>query len=244
MNQYSITLNDTVLDVYRFRYEPVDSNMYFIPLGELGLVFDPNVSEELPPLFEKFGTKRLQIILTHEHFDHTTGVEWLQAMMEARVFCQADCGRSISSDKGNNPKFVALVLRNKDLEDGGHRYEDFKASQKPYTLKADQTFTGKETFKVGSLVFDCYSTPGHSPGSACYILDGKYIFTGDSLIRDTPTVTRFKTSNAETFESVTRPFLQSLDKNMLVFPGHGEPFKIFEAKYLYLKFESSKLKMQ
>ena len=232
MNQYSIVHNDTELEVYRFRYEPVDSNMYFIPVGETGIIFDPNVSEELPPLLEKYGIKRLQIILTHEHFDHTTGVEWLQGMMEAPLFCQENAALSISSDKGNNPKFVALVLRNKDIEDGGHRYEDFKASLKPYTLKADEIFAGETEFCIGGLVFNCHHIPGHSPGSACYILDGKYIFTGDSLIRDTPTVLRFKTSNADKFERETRPFLRSLDKNMLVFPGHGEPFKINEAKYL------------
>ena len=232
MHLYKIETANTTLDVYRFQYEPVDSNMYFIPVGELGVVFDPNVSEELPPLFEQYGIRRLQIILTHEHFDHTTGVEWLQGMMEAPLFCQENTARSISSDKGNNPKFVALVLRNKDIEDGGHRYEDFKAQLKPYTLHADQTFAGEDTINVGGLTIHCYFTPGHSPGSACYIIDDKYIFTGDSLIENTPTVLRFKTSNADTFERITRPFLRSLDKKMLVFPGHGEPFKIRDAKFL------------
>lgn len=232
MNCYTISVDHTMLDVYRFRYEPVDSNMYFIPVGEVGIVFDPNVSNELPPLLKQFGINRLQIILTHEHFDHTTGVEWLQGMMDAPIFCQENTARSISSDKGNNPKFVALVLRNKDIEDGGHRYEEFMANLKTYTLTADKTFSGNETFTLGCITFNCYSTPGHSPGSACYIIDDKYIFTGDSLIQNTPTVLRFKTSNKDVFEQTTRPFLKSLDKNMLVFPGHGEPFKISESKYL------------
>ena len=221
-----------MLEVYRFRYEPVDSNMYFIPVGEEGFVFDPNINVDILPLFEKYGTKRIQIVLTHEHYDHTTGVEWLQEKMEAPVFCHERCALSISSDKGNNPKFVALVLKNKDREDGGHRYEDFKANYKPYTLKADKTYEDRGNIRVGDVSFECFYTPGHSPGSTCYILDGKYVFTGDSLIQNTPTVLRFKTSNKEVYERMTLPFLQSLDKNMLVFPGHGEPFKINEAKYL------------
>lgn len=221
-----------MLDVYRFRYEPVDSNMYFVPVRDTGIVFDPNVSEDLLPLLKQYDIKKLQIILTHEHFDHTTGVEWLQGLMEAPLYCQENAARSISSDKGNNPKFVALVLRTKDIEDGGHRYEEFMANLKTYTLKADKTFSGDVPFTVGPISFNCYSTPGHSPGSACYIIDNKYIFTGDSLIQNTPTILRFKTSNKDVFEKITRPFLQSLDKKMLVFPGHGEPFKITEAKYL------------
>ncbi len=220
------------MEIYRFRYEPVDSNMYFIPVGEEGFVLDPNINEAILPLFDKYGTKRIQIMLTHEHYDHTTGVEWLQEKMEAPIFCQERCAYSISSDKGNNPKFVALVLKNKDREDGGHRYEDFKANYKPYTLKADETYEERGIVRVSDVSFECFYTPGHSPGSTCYILDGKYVFTGDSLIQNTPTVLRFKTSNKEVFEQKTLPFLQSLDKNMLVFPGHGEPFKINEAKYL------------
>lgn len=232
MDRYTINVKNTMLEVYRFRYEPVDSNMYFIPIGEEGFVFDPNINEDILPLFEKYGTKRIQIVLTHEHYDHTTGVEWLQEKMEAPIFCQERCAYSISSDKGNNPKFVALVLKNKDREDGGHRYEDFKVNYKPYTLRADETYDERGNVRVGDVSFECFYTPGHSPGSTCYILDGKYVFTGDSLIQNTPTVLRFKTSNREVFEQKTLPFLQSLDKNMLVFPGHGEPFKINEAKYL------------
>ncbi len=233
MNQYTIPVGGLQLDVYVFIYEPVASNMYFIPVGDTGIVFDPNINEELPPLLERLGINRVQIILTHEHYDHTTGVEWLQGLIEASLFCHKACDDYISSDKGNNPKLVALVLNSKDSLDGGHRYDDFMASYVPYKLKADRVFQDSEELRVGDCSFQCISTPGHSPGSACYILDDKYIFTGDSLIQNTPTILRFRESNKSLYESITRPFLNTLDKNMLVFPGHGEPFKIKDAKYLY-----------
>ncbi len=232
MNHHTISVGHVQYDVYLFVYEPVASNMYFIPVGETGIVFDPNINEGLLPLFEQYGIKRLQIILTHEHYDHTTGVEWLQQRMETSVFCHQDCAKYISSENGNTPRLVAMALRTKDLADGGHRCEDFMAKYKPYVLKADNVFTYQEKLTIEKLTFECYSTPGHSPGSACYIIDGKYIFTGDSLIQNAPTITRFRTSNNETYENVTRPFLRSLDKEMIVLPGHGEPFKIKEAKYL------------
>ena len=232
MKHTTISVGGLQLDVYVFVYEPVASNMYFIPIGETGIVFDPNINEKLPLLLEHLGIKQVQIILTHEHYDHTTGVEWLQSIIPAPVFCHKDCAHYISSEKGNTPRLVAMALKTKDMADGGHRCEEFMAQFKPYILKADRTFIGAEKINVDTVSIDCYSTPGHSPGSACYIIDGKYIFTGDSLIQESPTITRFKTSNNETFEKVTRPFLRSLDKNMLVFPGHGEPFIIKDAKYL------------
>lgn len=220
------------MEIYRFRYEPVDSNMWFIPVGSSGFVFDPNISEDLLPIFKKNGTTKVQIVLTHEHYDHTAGVQWLQNQIEAKVFCQEDCSKYIASGKGNSPRLVAMALKTKDLVDGGHRCDDFMAAYRPYALKADETFDEKGKVVIDDVSFDCYSTPGHSPGSACYILDDKYVFTGDSLIQNTPTILRFRTSNKDSYERVTMPFLRLLDKNMLVFPGHGEPFKINEARYL------------
>lgn len=232
MHQYTVFVHDKPLDIYRFRYEPVDSNMWFIPIGDSGFVFDPNISEELLESFKMLGTTHVQIVLTHEHYDHTTGVEWLKSNIEAKLFCQQNCAKYISSDRGNSPNLVALVLRTKDSTDGGHRYDDFMATYKPYKLSAEETFAEQGNVAIDNVSFECYSTPGHSPGSACYILDKQYVFTGDSLIQNTPTILRFRTSNRDDYEKVTLPFLKSLDKNMLVFPGHGEPFKINEAKFL------------
>lgn len=232
MHQYTISVHNLPLEIYRFRYEPVDSNMWFIPVGSSGFVFDPNISEDLLPIFKKNGTTKVQIVLTHEHYDHTAGVQWLQNQIEAKVFCQEDCSKYIASGKGNSPRLVAMALKTKDLVDGGHRCDDFMAAYRPYALKADETFDEKGKVVIDDVSFDCYSTPGHSPGSACYILDDKYVFTGDSLIQNTPTILRFRTSNKDSYERVTLPFLRLLDKNMLVFPGHGEPFKINEARYL------------
>jgi len=233
MYHYQVTIENNPLEIYRFPYEPVDSNMFFLPSGETGIVFDPNENDELLSAFDQHGTRHIVIVLTHEHYDHTNGTRWLQSKIESELFCQQECANTISVEKGNGPKLVAFVLAARDAEDGGHRYEDFKASMKHYSLQADITFDKEDELIVGNIHLKCYSTPGHTPGSAIYLLGDKYVFTGDSLIQNTPTILRFKESDKAQYETVTRPFLKSLDKNMLVFPGHGEPFNINEAKYLY-----------
>ena len=232
MYRYQIPIGDEVLEIYRFRYEPVDSNMYFIPIGETGIVIDPNINEELLGLFKKKGTKKVQIILTHEHYDHTSGVLWLIDIIENSLLCQEACARSIASKKGNNPMLVAFVLAKMDREDGGHRYENFKKTYLRYTLTADDFFVDNFRIRIGNIKIQCIPTPGHTPGSACYLIMNQMIFTGDSLIQNTPTITRFPESNRRAYNTQTLPFLKSLDKNILVFPGHGNPFKITEAKYL------------
>lgn len=232
MTHHQVKVNNTSWMVYRFPYEPVDSNMFFIPDGETGIVFDPNENEELLKLFQEYGTKHIVIVLTHEHYDHTNGTPWLQSKIESKIFCQTNCADSIASKRGNDPKLVAFVLAAKDSKDGGHRYKDFKSAFKKYTLQADETFEGEGILKVGGIEMKCYSKPGHSPGSTIFIWGEQYVFTGDSLIQNSPTVLRFPESDRNLYNNITRPFLKSLDKNMLVFPGHGEPFIINEAKYL------------
>lgn len=232
MDHYQIEIGNKLTDVYRFPYEPIASNMFFIPSGNTGIVFDPNENDKLLCAFEKHKTKYITIVLTHEHYDHTNGTSWLQSKIDSKLFCQQECAKSIALTKGNEPKLVALVLASRDAEDGGHRYDDFKASYKRYSLHADYTFDKEYTLNVGHIKLKCFSTPGHSPGSAIYILEDKYVFTGDSLLQNTPAILRFPKSDAKIYEEVTLPFLNSLDKNMLAFPGHGEPFKIVEAKTL------------
>ena len=233
MYHYQVNIGNETFEIYRFPYEPVDSNMFFIPSGETGIVFDPNENDELLNVFEKYGTKHIVIVLTHEHYDHTNGTLWLQSRIASKLFCQVDCASAIATEKGNEPKLVSIVLAARDAEDGGHRYEDFKESMKHFTLQADITYEGEFDLVVGNIRLKCYSMPGHTPGSSIYILGDKYVFTGDSLIQNTPTILRFRESDKNVFEAKTRPFLKSLDKSVLVLPGHGDPFKINEAKYLY-----------
>lgn len=219
-------------DVYRFPFELVDENMYFIPSGDTGIVIDPNENEELLTVFEQHGTNNIVIILTHEHYDHTIGVEWLQSRIKNKLLCQKACADIISSEKGNDPKTLGYILTLRDAMDGGHRREEFLSVARSYTLHADETFTEEMVFIQGDLKIKCVHTPGHSPGSALLFL-GDNVFTGDSLIQHTPTIVHLPGSDRTIYKQETKPYLQSLDKDMMVFPGHGEPFKICEAKFLY-----------
>ena len=232
MDQYQASCGDKKLDVYRFPFELVDANMYFIPSGDTGIVIDPNENEELLFIFEKCGTKRVVIVLTHEHYDHTIGVIWLQSKIETKLFCHKACAEAIATEKGNDPKTLGIILTIRDAADGGTRRDEFMAVAKRYVLHADETFDDVCDFRIGDITLKCYPAPGHSPGSALYLLDGKYIFTGDSLIQDTPTILRLPGSDRMIFKKITEPFLKSLNEEMTVFPGHGNPFRIEEATYL------------
>lgn len=232
MYQYRVNVDGKERIVYRFPFELVDSNMYFIPSGETGIVIDPNENEELLRVFGLYGTKRVMIALTHEHYDHTTGVAWLQSKIATRLFCHKECAEIIATEKGNNPKTLGYILTLRDAVDSGSRRDDFMATAKRYVLYADETFEGEYTFVVGDLSLRCVSAPGHSPGSVLYFLGDNIVFTGDSLIQHTPTIVHLPRSDRKAFKQFTRPYLQSLDKNMMAYPGHGEPFRLKDSQFL------------
>jgi glyoxylase-like metal-dependent hydrolase (beta-lactamase superfamily II) len=224
-------LNDTYL-VYRVLFVPVKSNMYILIKGSEAIVIDPCVSEDAFMLLKENRVNHVSILLTHEHYDHTNGVMWMQSIVASTLYCQKDCAASISIEKRNNPTLVALVLADQDKVDGGNRYKEFRKSFQPYSLKADVTFDNDVEWNIGGFRIKGVSTPGHSPGSCFYFIDERVAFSGDSLLEDKNVILTFRNGSEADYEKRTRPYLKSLDKDIMLLPGHGDPFLIQDAKFL------------
>lgn len=112
----------------------------------------------------------------------------------------------------------------------------------PFYGQADLSFLGTE-LHAGSIAIAIYHTPGHTAGSACFLI-GPYFFTGDSLFEDT--VGRIKAASLEEskkkmarliseLQAATRP----LPDETLVLPGHGQSFNLgrVRASHPFLKKE-------
>lgn len=81
-----------------------------------------------------------------------------------------------------------------------------------------QTVNEGDRIKVGSLDVEVLHTPGHSPGSVCYIVDHA-LFPGDTLFIDSIGRTDLEGGNIEEmYKSLSR--LRQLPDGMVVFPGH------------------------
>ena len=94
----------------------------------------------------------------------------------------------------------------------------------PFTAVGD-----RDTVGVGTATLDAVRTPGHTPESTSYLLDGRALFTGDTLFLSavgrpdldaTPEASREKARDL--YRSLGR--LLDLDPETLVLPGHtSEP---------------------
>jgi glyoxylase-like metal-dependent hydrolase (beta-lactamase superfamily II) len=83
--------------------------------------------------------------------------------------------------------------------------------------------------EVGSVKLEAVRTPGHTPESTSYLLDGRALFTGDTLFLSAvgrpdldATLEVARQRARELYRSLRR--LLALDPETLVLPGHtGEP---------------------
>ena len=77
----------------------------------------------------------------------------------------------------------------------------------------------------GAASLDVLHTPGHTPGSVCFLSDGQ-LFSGDTLFPGGPGATKPPLGDFPLIMQSLREQLFILPDATLVFPGHGDPTTI------------------
>jgi glyoxylase-like metal-dependent hydrolase (beta-lactamase superfamily II) len=80
----------------------------------------------------------------------------------------------------------------------------------------------EDVIEVGDLRLRSIHTPGHTPGSTSFLLDGEpLLFTGDTLFPGGPGNTLFEGASFEQIIASIDRRLFTLPADLLVLPGHG-----------------------
>ena len=208
-----------------------DTNMYLVQDKETdhAILIDPSEAEPVREWLRKEQLWLDYIILTHEHYDHIAALNQLIREYPAPVVASGACSEGIQSAKRNMSRIFNEVLAFQK-----EKYPDkeiFSGSVKPYEAQSAQV-TFEEEFQLNwnSHQVQIWEAPGHSKGSVLISLDGKYLFSGDTLSCDYELITGFPGGSKKEYEQITRPLLQSFDKEMKVYPGHGNSFVMKEAE--------------
>ena len=194
----------------------LDANVYLIydSATMSGAVVDAGrgfreISEEAA----KLGVKVEKLLLTHAHFDHVMeAAKWKAAGAKVYVH-ENDLEMLITGRSGAFVDAPALA--------GG----------------ADVVLNGGETINIGSESLTVIHTPGHTPGSVCYLGDG-FMFSGDTLFKGTYGRTDFKGGSARDMaRSLNKLFSLPNSERITVYPGHyGETNLGYEALHNPARF--------
>lgn len=86
----------------------------------------------------------------------------------------------------------------------------------------DFTIPDDDVISVGDLRLRTIHTPGHTPGSTCFLLEGHpVVFSGDTLFPGGPGNTTFENASFDEIIGSIDRRLFTLPAETLVLPGHG-----------------------
>lgn len=200
-----------MLNVQRFVNELMDSNCYVVYDEETKrcLVFDPASEKSLQEI-QFVGEKGLNldyILLTHEHTDHTWGVNSiLEHYPFAKVICSGLCKDALSREA----RMYFLLY-----------YDDMNYK---YSVKRVDYTTEELGWHLDWLGHDIkfVPTPGHSPGSVCISIDNCMVFGGDTLMPFKPFIKKRNGGSVVLFHESVKKMINSYPEDIVVYPGHGE----------------------
>lgn len=201
------------LQVKLINNRPVNSNSFVIfdkDVNNECIVVDPGTADclELERFLSELSLTPIKIVLTHEHFDHCWGCNYLQNKYNIPIVCSKLCASRVRHHKTNYSVFYN-PLASFDING------EIKAIGDGVTLD----------FYRHNLKF--MIVQGHTDSSMVIELEN-HLFTGDALINGLKTVTKLPGgSKQKAIES--HSFFESYKgKGFLVHPGHLEEFYLDE----------------
>lgn len=159
------------------------------------IVIDPGAEPEAILLLLR-GKKLKGILLTHGHADHIGAVEALRNE-DAPVYIHKKDARMLTNPNLSLAKMVGIK------ENQG---------EPDYCLEEGE-------MSLAGLTINVLHTPGHTPGSVCFLIDN-ILFSGDTLFERGVGRTDLPGGDEKAMTASIAKLMQ-LDKETEVYPGHG-----------------------
>ena len=203
------------MEIIRYESDLLCSNMYLIKENNSAVLIDPYRNTNLAD-----GLNIVRIILTHEHYDHISGVNEWKKKTNAPVLCSKICAENIQSSRKNMARLFEVFC---ELQSWMVLDKIPKADEN-YTCQADETFEDKMDFEWQGHKLHLFELPGHSSGSIGILLDNKFFFSGDSLIEGKEIELRFPGGSKAKWEKTGASRLALIPEGITVYPGHFKEF--------------------
>jgi hydroxyacylglutathione hydrolase len=195
-------MNDQDLIIRQMELGPMMNFVYLIGCGQTrsAAVIDPAwETVEILRLADQLNLRLEHILITHAHPDHINGLEQILGQTSAKAYIQAE-----------EFKFVRQMAAQFRVPiDFVDRYAE-----------RFQLLSDNDVIQVGNIAVQALLTPGHSPGSQCFLAE-KHLFSGDTLFADACGRVDLPGGDpAKMWFSLNRR-LRALDDDIVLYPGHS-----------------------
>lgn len=208
------------IKVLRFINSPVPSNAYLLidGTGTNCIVIDPG-SKEQNDIHDYIVSHDLHldyIILTHEHFDHCWGVNFLKEAFNTKVVATRLCAEWVSTPMNYFNKL-------------------YYNSDEMYSIRKVDVIAETVGWKIdwrGEIV-NLIDAKGHTNRSMCVYIGGA-LFSGDTMIYKTKPFLKNKYgASLEDLKTTIENIYMTYSPDTMVYAGHGDAFKLAEMKQFY-----------
>lgn len=208
------------MKIIKFPVNPFQMNSYIYydeKTGD-GVIFDPAVyfpeeKDKLEEIIKENNIKIKKILLTHGHIDHILGNKYSKDRFKADIY---------GNDKDN------FLIENAVTQ--GKMY-GIEMEESP---SIDVILNEGDTVDVADAELRIIHTPGHSPGSICYIDDkNKIVFCGDVVFRESIGRTDLPGGDYNLLiSSIKDKLFKEVKEDYILLPGHMEESNVgHEIKY-------------
>lgn len=185
--------------------------LYACPQTREAVIIDPG--DEPERILETIQELRLvprYIINTHGHFDHIGAIDAVSEVYP-----------------------VPLAIHPADVSMYKDEWLSARLGRQGPLVRREPDILLKEGDHItfGTITLDVLHTPGHTPGGISLVHHPYCVFSGDTLFRRGIGRTDLDGGDYTQIEASIRQKLYTLDDDLVVFAGHGEPTTIIEEKY-------------
>ena len=150
------------------------SAAYVVETSEGLILVDSGLESEATHLKQQMAKvgldwRGLRILLTHVHGDHCGGAEHLRAATGAKVYAGRGDAPILRTGEPREAFFSTYYMPNNT----------------PHSTTVDVELKGDEAIVVGDVRLRALATPGHTPGSICYLMERanlRVLFAGDVIM--------------------------------------------------------------
>ena len=160
------------------------------------------------------------LLVTHEHYDHISGVNAWKRAYQVPLLCSAACAERLNDPGKNRARHFDAFCELQTWM----RLDRLPEIDTAYACQADKTFKEEKIFFWQGHRIQLIEIPGHSPGGIGIYMDNFFFFSGDNLIKDCEVELRFPGGSKKQWVEIGEPRIKAVPKGTKIFPGHFDSF--------------------